>query len=170
MKLRGIELRKHDTSSFVNEAQKAMLGELSYANNAKEFIERLPRAIAILQAFAQRLKDGKVPLQDLALTKAVTRHLVEYSVMTNSVAALKQMKTRGYTVEPGEYIRFVITDGQSRNSEKKVRVAEFIQGDEKPDVNEYLRLLCRAGETLFLPLGYTEARLLEMCRSGTPPS
>ena len=167
MKLRGIELRKHDTSSFVNEAQKAMLGELSYANNAKEFTERLPRAVSILQAFAQRLKDGKVPPQDLVLTKAVTRQLEEYSVMTNSVAALKQMKTRGYTVEPGEYIRFVITDGQSRNSEKKVRVAEFIQGDEKPDVNEYMKLLCRAGETLFLPLGYTEAMLLELCSSGS---
>jgi len=170
MKLRGIELRKHDTSPFVNEAQKAMLDELSHANNAKEFVERLPRAVAVLQTFAQRLKDGKVPLQDLVLTKAVTRQLDEYTVMTSSVAALKQMKSRGYPIEPGEYIRFVITDGQSKNSEKKVKVADFIQGDEKPDVNEYLKLLCRAGETLLLPLGYTEDRLLEICRSGPPPS
>jgi DNA polymerase elongation subunit (family B) len=90
--------------------------------------------------------------------------------MTSSVAALKQMKRRGYPIEPGEYIRFVITDGQSKESEKKVKVADFIQGDEKPDVNEYLKLLCRAGETLFLPFGYTESKLLEMCRSSSPSS
>ncbi len=164
LKLRGIELRKHDTAPFVNEAQAAMLVELSKASNTAEFIERLPRAISVLHAMAQKLRDGKVPLQDLVLTKAVTRRLEEYSVMTNSVAALKQMKRRGHDIEPGEYIRFVVTDGQSRDSEKKVRVAEFIQGDERPDPEEYLKLLCRAGETLFLPFGYTEERLLRMCR------
>ena len=169
MKLRGIELRKHDTSPFVNGAQKAMLNELSHANDAKEFMERLPRAVAVLQAYAQRLKDGKVPLQDLVLTKAVSRQLDEYTVMTSSVAALKQMKNRGYPIEPGEYIRFVITDGQSRDSERKVRVADFIQGDEKPDVKEYLKLLCRAGETLLLPFGYTEGKLLEACSKDSPP-
>ncbi len=169
MKLRGIELRKHDTSPFVNEAQKAMLDELSRASNTREFEERLPRTVAVLQAFAQRLKDGKVPLQDLVLTKAVTRQIDEYTVMTNSVAALKQMKSRGYSVEPGEYIRFVITDGRSRDSEKKVRAVDFIQGDERPDVDEYLNLLCRAGETLLLPFGYTEGRLMEICRDGSPP-
>jgi len=170
MKLRGIELRKHDTSPFVNEAQKAMLDELSHANNATEFMDRVPKAIAILGAYAQLLREGGVPLEDLLLTRAITRQLEEYTVMTNSVAALKQMKRRGYAVEPGEYIRFVITDGQSRDSEKKVRVSEFISADEKPDVKEYLKLLCRAGETLFLPFGYTESKLLEMCRSCLPLS
>ena len=33
-KLRGIELRKHDTPEFINICQEAMLGELSRASNA----------------------------------------------------------------------------------------------------------------------------------------
>ncbi|KPJ70866.1 hypothetical protein AMJ52_09330, partial [candidate division TA06 bacterium DG_78] len=170
MKLRGIELRKHDTPPFVNEAQRMILNELSHANNAKEFTSRLPQAIGILKAMTQRLQEGKVPLQDLVLTKAVSRQLDEYSVMTNSVAALKQMEKRGYRVEPGEYIRFVITDGRSRNSERKVKVAEFIRGDEKPDFAEYLKLLCRSGQTMFLPFGYTEEKLLKLIRKGNYPS
>jgi len=170
MKLRGIELRKHDTSQFVNDAQNAMLKELSKAGSASEFIGRIPDAISVLQSCAQRLREGKVPLQDLVLTKAVTRQIDEYTVMTNSVAALKQMKSRGYLIEPGEYIRFVVTDGQSRMFEKKVKVAEFLEGGEEPDVSEYLKLLCRAGETLLLPFGYTEVKLLETCSAGTPPN
>ena len=169
MKLRGIELRKHDTSQFVNDAQNAMLKELGKAGNASEFICRIPDAISVLQSYAQRLREGKVPLQDLVLTKAVIRQIDEYTVMTNSVAALKQMKSRGYLIEPGEYIRFVVTDGQSRAFEKKVKVAEFLEGGEEPDVSEYLKLLCRAGETLLLPFGYTEVKLLETCNAGTPP-
>ena len=162
-------LRKHDTSQFVNDAQNAMLKELGKARNASEFIGRIPGAISVLQSYAQRLREGKVPLQDLVLTKAVTRQIDEYTVMTNSVAALKQMKSRGYSVEPGEYIRFLVTDGQSRIFEKKVKVAEFLEGGEEPDVSEYLRLLCRAGETLLLPFGHTEVKLLETCNAGTPP-
>jgi len=160
LKLRGIELRKHDTCAFVNHVQAAVLEELAKAGNAAEFLERLPQALEILRGAARALREGLVPIHDLVLTKSVTREIEEYSVFTNVVAALKQLERRGFVVHPGESVRFAVTKQSSRDPEAKVRVAEFLRGDERPDVQEYLKLLARSGETLFAPFGYTEEGLI----------
>ena len=162
-KLRGIELRKHDTPEFINICQEAMLGELSLASNAAEFLERIPKAVDILRWTAKCVLDRTIPVHQFILTKSVSRALPEYVVLTATAAALKQMEKRGFTVEPGESVRYVLLDARARNSERKVRVAEFLQGDEEPDAWEYIRLLCRSGQTLLAPFGYTEEKLARMC-------
>ncbi|MGQ0796851.1 MAG: DNA polymerase domain-containing protein [Methanobacteriota archaeon] len=163
-KLRGIELRKHDTPDFINICQEAMLGELSYASNETEFRERIPRAIDILRWTAKRVLDRAIPLHQFILTKSVSRTLPEYVVLTATAAALKQLESRGFTVEPGESVRYVLLDARARESWRKVRVAEFLDGSEEPDAWEYIRLLCRSGQTLLAPFGYTEETLAAMCR------
>jgi len=163
LKLRGIELRRHDTPPFVSHVQGTMLRALSQANDAREFLERVPYGVETLRSGAKRLRDRLVPLEDLVITKIVTKKLHEYVVMNNTVAALKQMESAGFSVEPGEYVRYVILNQKSKDSLRRVRVAEFVEGDEQPDIEAYTRLLCRAGETLFAPFGYSEAKLMEMC-------
>ncbi len=163
-KLRGIELRKHDTPEFINICQEAMLGELSLASNAAEFHERIPHAVDTLRWTAKRVLDRAIPVHQFILTKNVTRALPEYVVLTATAAALKQLEKRGFTVEPGESVRYVLLDARARESERKVRVAEFLEGDEEPDAWEYIRLLCRSGQTLLAPFGYTEEGLLALCR------
>ena len=163
-KLRGIELRKHDTPEFINIAQEAMLGELSLASNAAEFHERIPRAVNVLRWTAKRVLDRAIPVHQFVLTKNVSRALPEYVVLTATAAALKQMEKRGFTVEPGETVRYVLLDVRARESKRKVRVAEFLQGDEAVDALEYIRLLCRSGQTLLAPFGYTEEKLFGLCK------
>ena len=163
-KLRGIELRKHDTPEFINICQEAMLGELSMASTAAEFHKRIPRAVDILRWTAKCVLDRAIPVHQFILTKNVSRALPEYVVLTSTAAALKQLADRGYTVEPGESVRYVLLDARARESWRKVRVAEFLQGNEEPDAAEYIRLLCRSGQTLLAPFGYTEEKLVAMCR------
>jgi DNA polymerase elongation subunit (family B) len=163
-KIRGIELRRHDTPAFINLCQEAMLGELSLARNAAEFHERIPRAVDILRWTARQVIDRAIPVHQFILTKNVSRALPEYVVLTATAAAIKQMEKRGFSVEPGESVRYVLLDARARESERKVRVAEFLQGDEEPDAWEYIRLLCRSGQTLLAPFGYTEEKLTSMCR------
>jgi len=163
-KLRGIELRKHDTPGIVNKMETLILRELARAKTGDEFRAAIPRCVALIRGTARALRENRVPLADLVLTKTVTKTLDEYLVMTATVAALKQLKKRGFAVEPGEYVRYVILDEASKVAEAKVRVAEFLTGDEVPDAQAYVRLICRAGETLFAPFGYTEEKLLAACR------
>src|SRR5213596_220973 len=162
-KLRGIELRKHDTPEFINICQEAMLGELSLASTAAEFRERIPKAVDILRWTAKCVLDRAIPVHQFILTKSVSRALPEYVVLTATAAALKQLEKRGFPVEPGESVRYVLLDARARDSERKVRVAEFLQGDETPDAWEYIKLLCRSGQTLLAPFGYTEDKLFAMC-------
>jgi len=162
-KLRGIELRKHDTPEFINICQEAMLGELSIASTAAEFRERIPKAVDILRWTAKCVLDRAIPVHQFILTKSVSRTLPEYVVLTATAAALKQMEKRGFAVEPGESVRYVLLDARARDSERKVRVAEFLQEDEEPDAWEYIHLLCRSGQTLLAPFGYTEENLVRMC-------
>jgi len=163
-KLRGIELRKHDTPEFINICQEAMLGELSLASTAAEFRERIPKAVDILRWTAKCVLDRAIPVHQFILTKSISRALPEYVVLTATAAALKQKEKRGFPVEPGESVRYVLMDARARDSERKVRVAEFLQGDEAPDAWEYIKLLCRSGQTLLAPFGYTEDKLFAMCK------
>ncbi len=163
MKLRGIEVRKHDTSPFINQLQEATLGILSEASDAAGFLARIPRVLGLLRATLWKLHRDEISLGDAVITKAITKPLEEYLVLTNSVAALRQMKDRGFTVEPGEYIRYIITKEASRDYHLKVKVAEFIDGSERLDHDAYTRLACRSVETLLSPFGYTENRLVAEC-------
>ena len=163
-KLRGIELRKHDTPNVVNKMEDLILKELAKARTADEFRATIPRCIDLIRGTAKALRENRVPLADLVVTKTVTRKLDEYLVMTATVAALKQLKKRGFAVEPGEYARYVILDESAKEAEAKVRPAQFLTGGEVPDAQAYVRLICRAGETLFAPFGYTEETLLAACR------
>jgi DNA polymerase elongation subunit (family B) len=161
MKLRGIEVRRHDTPAFVARAQSSMLEVLRKAGNASEFKALIPRALQTLDEASRDLLSGRVPLEDLVITKIVTKPLEEYVVLNYTAAALRQMQERGFRAEPGEYIRYVITDRRSRDYRRKVRFAAFLQGDEEVDGWEYLRLLSRAGETLLSPFGYTEEDIMQ---------
>ena len=163
-KLRGIELRKHDTPGVVNKVEELILKELARAKTAQEFTATIPRCVDLIRGTAKTLRENRVPLGDLVLTKTVSRKLDEYLVMNATVAALRQLEKRGFAVEPGEYVRYVILDESAKEAEAKVRPAQFLTGTEAPDAQAYVRLICRAGETLFAPFGWTEERLLAACR------
>lgn len=160
MKLRGIEVRKHDTPAFVARTQHSMLEVFRRARNAEEFEASIPKAIEVLQEASRELLAGRVPLEDLVITRIVTKPLEEYVVLNYTAAALRQMRDRGFKAEPGEYVRYIITDRRSRDYRRKVRFAAFIHEADTVDRWEYLRLLCRSAETLLAPFGYTEEGLL----------
>ncbi len=163
LKLRGIELRKHDTPPFVNRLQEATLGILAEAPDAAGFMDRIPRVLDLVKGTLWKLQKGEIPLEEAVITKVITKPLGEYVVMTNSVAALRQMRDRGFNVEPGEYIRYIITREASRDHRLKVRVAEFVDGSEALDAEAYTKLVCRATETLLAPFGYTEEVVRRRC-------
>lgn len=163
LKLRGIELRKHDTPPFVNRLQEATLGILAEAPDAAGFMDRIPRVLDLVKGTLWKLQKGEIPLEEAVITKVITKPLGEYVVMTNSVAALRQMRDRGFNVEPGEYIRYIITREASRDHRLKVKVAEFVDGSEALDAEAYTKLVCRATETLLAPFGYTEEVVRRRC-------
>jgi DNA polymerase-2 len=161
LKLRGIESRRSDSAALVKEMQFEMLSLLAQASDANEFRETIPAALEVLSEYVEAVRSQTVPLRKLLLRRRISKGIDDYEQFNDGLAALTQLKREGATLYPGETVRYIVTDGDSRDDRARVRVEPLISGDEEYDDDAYVDLLVRAAETLFLPFGYTSEKLRE---------
>jgi len=161
LKLRGIELRRKDTTGLVKDLQNEMLAHLSKASDSQQFVELIPSSLEIVDGYVEAVRSGTVPTEKLLMSKRVSQPLEEYAQMNDSVAALVQLDREGFEVNPGEGVRFVICDRSSRDPRKRVAVEQFMTGDERYDAEAYVDIVLRGAEGLLLPFGYDRERLSE---------
>ncbi len=167
-KIRGIELRKHDTTELVKDMQNDLLAHFSKASDSQQFLELLPSAMDVAGDYVEAVRSGTVPLSKLLMTKRVSQELEAYRQFNDSVAALMQLDQEGFDVNPGEAVRYMICDCRSRDPRKRVKVDSFLTGDEEYDAEAYVDLLLRGAEGMLLPFGYTMERLAQMFGAKSP--
>ena len=92
--------------------------------------------------------------------KRVSRRLEEYSQFNDSAAALRQLHDRGFELEPGQSIEYVILDSGSARSWERVRAAPFLDGDGY-DREKYVELVHRGAAELLSPFGWSFERVRE---------
>jgi DNA polymerase elongation subunit (family B) len=168
LKLRGIDLRKHDTTELVKDMQNELLANFAKADDSQQFIELIPSALDIVNDYVETARSQAVPLSKLLMTKRVSQGLGAYQQFNDSVAALMQLDDEGFDVNPGEAVRFLICDCKSKDPRKRVKVDSFISGDEAYDVDAYVDLLLRGVEGMLLPFGYNMEKLSELFSSKNP--
>jgi DNA polymerase elongation subunit (family B) len=157
IKIRGIALRKHDTTIIVRELQQEMLDRLAKCRDSKEFREAIPEVLDIVGEYVETLRSGAVPLDKLVIRKRISKEADEYTQHNESFAALQQMKRNGFSVPPGEAIEYVVLGGDER-----VKVAKFLNGDEVYQPEKYVELALRAASELLVPFGYDIATMRTM--------
>jgi DNA polymerase elongation subunit (family B) len=162
VKVRGVELRQHNTPAFLKNAQQEMLTVFKHASTAEEFRALIPASVKVLGKSAAVLRDGTASHNDLVVTATVSRDIVKYKVNTLPKSALLQLRDLGVQVEPGQSVRYIVIDEESRNYKRQVCLAEKTQGNEDIDVRYYLRQLAKCAESLLIPFGYTRKKLQEM--------
>lgn len=159
-KLRGIGSRRHDTPTVYRRFEAEVLDRFARARDAEGVRAEVPKVLARADLFAERLRAGTWPREELLVTHRLSQPAEEYSVFTESVAAIRQIAALGGERGPGESVRFLIRDRAARSWRDRVTVAEALRGDEPYDPNAYLEGLARIAETLLAPLGVTHAALL----------
>jgi len=159
-KLRGIGGRRHDTTVLVRRFESEVLALFRTARDADGVRALLPRALARADRFAERVRAGEWPVDELLVSHRVGQAPEAFVTFTDSVAALRQLSDAGASRGAGEVVRFVLLDRRSRSFRRRVRVAELLDGDERYDVDAYLELLARDAETLLAPFGVDRASLL----------
>ncbi len=159
LKIRGIELRQRNTPKFLKNIQHDMLKVLSKANNSKEFHEQLPAAINVLQIYAKEIIRGNVEVNNLVFKTRISKDISDYKVDNLVKSALLQLKDLGIIVEPGQSVRYIVINEHSRNYKERVCIVELITGNEKVDVDFYLRQIAKCGESMLVPFGYTIEKL-----------
>ena len=114
IKIRGFELVRRDWSAIAKNTQRNVL-EAILKDGSKE------KAVSIVRDSIERLKSGKVPLEELAIITQLNKDpRGGYDVKSPELFAAKKLMAAGKPVERGSVISYVITKKGSSISEKAV--------------------------------------------------
>lgn len=155
IKLRGVEARRGDTPVFIVKAQMEMIRKLAGASSLESFKERIPEALHVLGDYAVRLIEGKVDVQELLVAKRLSKSPLNYSHDVFQAIAAKQLEKVGFEVHPGQTVQYLIVNAQSKWANERVVADQLLKPNVHCDVEEYVKMLFSAGETLLGVFGYT---------------
>jgi len=168
MKIRGLELRRSDTPPLIRDAQMDMLKVMARANDAAELQGRIPEVIEVVRGYADMIAKGECDLKDLVFTSVVSKDSEYYHQLNNNLACMLQLKNEGLKVRPGEQVKYIITDAESKRYNRKVKAWQLVKGNVRLlyDKKKYLAYLVRAAGNILAPFGYTERKLTEIIKPG----
>jgi DNA polymerase-2 len=148
VKIRGLECRKHDTPPLVARMQREALAILAEARDFASYCRKLAEARAVLERYLARLEAGSVNLEELVISRRLTRAPHDYQHASATAIAAKQLDRSGVQLRPGEMIEYLITDADSNYADDRVRAWTLWEGWRGYDVRKYQEALRQAFEPL----------------------
>jgi DNA polymerase elongation subunit (family B) len=148
VKIRGLECRKHDTPPLVARMQREALAILAEARDFASYCRKLAEAREVLERYLARLETGSVNLEELVISRRLTRAPHEYQHASATAIAAKQLARSGVQLRPGEMIEYLITDADSNYPDDRVRAWTLWEGWRGYDVKKYQEALRQAFEPL----------------------
>jgi len=164
LKVRGIELRQHNTPEFLKNIQSDILKVFSQADNTQDFLKLIPTAINIMLYYGNQLIKGFIDPYTLVFTTRVSRNIPSYKVNNLVKSALLQLQDNDINVEPGQSVSYIVTKEYSNDFKKRVCAMELLTGTEKIDVDFYLHQIAKCCESILIPFGYTIENLEGMLK------
>jgi len=159
IKLRGVEARRGDTPAFIVEAQMELIRKLAGATNLEGFRKKIPNGLGILRDYACRLIDGQFDLEDLLVTKRISKEPLSYTHDVFQAIAARQLAKAGFDVHAGQTVQYLIVNAESKWVNERVAAAELLKPKMRYDVGAYVKMLLSSGETLLGMFGYTRDKI-----------
>ena len=164
LKVRGIEVRKRDTPRFVYDAQMEMINIFSTADNSREFMQKIPEALEVVKAYRQKLLKGEVPIEDLIISKHLSKNPKHYKQHVSQVIAAEQLIKEGSEVHAGNSVQFVFTDSTNKRFDRRVKAKQLLDKGVNPDERKYLQLLYSSAASLLSFSNYTAKTVYDSVR------
>ena len=164
LKVRGIEVRKHDTPRFVYNAQMEMINAFAKAANSNEFMKMIPQALEVVKAYRQKLINGEIPIEDLIISKHLSKNPKHYKQHVSQVIAAEQLIKEGGEVNAGKNVHFVFTNSKNKRFERRVKAKQLIDNGVNPDTKKYLQLLYASAANLLSFSKYEEETVYDSIR------
>src|SRR5207249_4184478 len=158
LKVRGIDVRRHDTPDIVRQCQTKMLDILTKARDSNEFRLLVPQALKVLEKDVGSLRDGSVPLEDLVIVRNLSKNPDEYTHQVPHTIAARHLVAQGGSVHAGQQVSYILTSDRTRTAVPP----EVVDEDTVYDAERYVDLLCSSTANLLLPLGYDAKYLRTM--------
>ncbi|MFQ5817041.1 MAG: DNA polymerase domain-containing protein [Terriglobia bacterium] len=144
LKVRGLESRRHDTAPFVARMQQEVLAILAEARDSTSYRRKLAEARAVLARYQQALESGAVTLEDLVISKRLTRPPRQYQKASLTAIAAQQLAGRGVKLRPGQTVDYIITDAEAVLPNDRVRAYTLWEGWCGYDREKYREMLVAA--------------------------
>ena len=164
IKVRGLEIRRRDTPRFVFDSQTEMIDALAAANNTDELRKNIPFALEVVKKYRQKLLNGEVPIEDLIISKRMSRKPERYRQHVSQVIAAEQLIKEGAEVHAGNSVKFLFTHSKDKRHERRVKAALLIENGVEPDIKKYLALLYSSAANLLSFEGYTTELICDAVR------
>ncbi len=159
LKVRGIDLRRHDTPSIVRRCQTNMLTVLSKANNSEEFKALIPEALRVVKSYVHQIRIGTVPVEELVIEKRLSKNLNEYRNLVPQAIAARHLAAEGMVIHAGQTINYILTYDKSRIISNRTLPIELMDEASDFDSERYVDLLLSSTANLLLPFEYDLAAL-----------
>jgi DNA polymerase-2 len=159
IKARGLAFRRSDTPPLIQEAQLRMLEVLAGAENRDDFRGKIPRILDLLLEYSLTLKNGQAKKEDLTIGKRISQEPSAYKVDSLTALAAQELEDAGISIHPGEKVKYVIKDAESKDKAERVRPFPLVGPDDTYDVKKYLDFLVKATEEVLIHVGYDKKRL-----------
>ncbi len=150
LKVRGLELRRHDTPPLVARMQQEVLEILAEAHDFPGYLAKLEEAREILRRCEESVADGSVAIEDLIVSKRLTREPREYRKANQTAIVAQQLFGSGVRLRPGQTVEYIITDSDNRVPNDRVRAYALWDGWFGYDRRKYTELLHDAFDPLAL--------------------
>ena len=144
---RGIELRRHDTPSYIKDMQTRMMGALFEADDPETVLEEgVAEALGIANRAMREVRRGRVNPRELVISKRLRKELSEYrSRQPHIVAAM-------LGAEEGEDSNYLLLNTGRRNPYLRVMPASLLNGGHRGyDRKKYAEMTRRAAWNLLRP-------------------
>jgi DNA polymerase II len=162
IKARGLSFRRGDMPPLIQEAQVRMIEVLSETKNMEDFQSKIPEILDLLLEYSLKLKDGQTKQEDLAIGKRISQEPNAYKVDSLTALAAQQLEDVGIEIHPGEKVRYVIKNAESKDKAERVKPFPLVGPDDTYDVKKYLEMLVKATEEILIHVGYVAKQLREM--------
>jgi DNA polymerase elongation subunit (family B) len=160
-KVRGIEARRRDTPNMIREAQLEMINVLGEAFDSESFIEKIPEVLEVLRSYSNKLLRGEIDVEDLIVTKHLSMKPEEYVHNVFQAIASMQLAREGMEIAAGQNVRYLITDSENLQIDRRVLASELIDEGTRYDAKKYLEMLVSATTNILSPFGYSDDRIYD---------
>jgi len=162
IKARGLAFRRSDTPPLIQEGQSRMLEVLKTTKAVSDYRLKITEILNLLFEYSLMLKDGQTRNEDLAVAKRISQEPNAYKVDSLTALAAQQLEDTGIPIHPGEKVKYVIKDAESKDKAERVRPFPLVGPDDTYDVKKYQEMLIKATEEILIHFGYDTKRLKEM--------
>jgi DNA polymerase-2 len=154
LKLRGIDVRRRDTPTFIAQTQLEIIKALAHEPaDPSPKTSTLPQVVALLRRQLAALRARRIPLEALLVSQKLSRTLDKYRTLSPVARAVAQLEAAGKSTTPGQRIRFLYTLG-----EPGVHAWDlpYPPNPASIDVDRYSELFLRAASNVLGPFGVSE--------------